>query len=119
MLPKWTVLYNIVSPENNNFVGTGWEFFDNEQDAQLCYNRQAHNGNVPTKRPFYPTDGEHLGAAHKEEISLAESIGKRITLICLKARLKEMQNYPVNAEITMYEESELIKAQIQALEDIV
>ena len=52
-LPKWTVLYNIVSLESDRFVGTGWEFFDAEEDASDCYQRHIDVGNCPTKRPFH------------------------------------------------------------------
>lgn len=63
--PKWTVHYNIVSPESDRWVGTGWEFFDNEADAQTAYERHQTLGNVPGKRPFHGgVDRQHLGAAH-------------------------------------------------------
>jgi hypothetical protein len=64
--PRWTVLYNIVSKENDRWVGTAWEFFDDERDAQKCYDRQIREGNCPTKRPYYDKcDRPHLGAAHQ------------------------------------------------------
>ena len=67
-LPRWTVTYNNVSPESYRWGGRGWEFFDEEKDAQTCYDRQVRVGNCPTKRPFYQrTDFEHLGAAHQWE----------------------------------------------------
>lgn len=60
--PKWTVFYTITSEENSYWVGTGWEFFDNEEDAQTCFDRHVHIGNCPTKRPFYySADCQHLG----------------------------------------------------------
>lgn len=63
--PMWTVCYNIVSRESLRWVGTGWEFFDNECDAQACFDRHVKNGNCPTKRPYYRArDRIHLGAAH-------------------------------------------------------
>lgn len=63
-LPKWTVCYNIVS-KPNKWVGTAWEFFDEEFDAQACYDHQIKIGNCPTKRPYYDeADREHLGAVH-------------------------------------------------------
>ncbi len=72
MKPKWTVLYNIVSKENGWFIGTGWEFFEDEKDAEMCYERQLAAGNCPTKRPFYlRVDGHHLGATHREIRELA------------------------------------------------
>ena len=70
--PKWIVNYNIVSPENNRWIGTGWEFFDTEEEATYCYNRHLGAGNVPCKRPYYHTDGEYLGAAHIELRSRAK-----------------------------------------------
>lgn len=62
--PKWTVLYNVVS-ERSSWIGTAWEFFDNESSAQLCYDKQLATGNCPTKRPFHESDIQHLGAAHR------------------------------------------------------
>lgn len=63
--PRWTVCYNIVSPESDTWVGTGWEFFDEECAATLAYERHQRLGNCPTKRPYYhASDYEHLGAAH-------------------------------------------------------
>lgn len=65
-LPKWTVLYNIVSLEADAFVGTGWEFFALEDDASACYQRHIDVGNCPTKRPFNrKCDIPHLGAHHR------------------------------------------------------
>lgn len=67
-LPRWTVHYNVVSPESGRWTGSGWEFFDEERDAQSCYERNLKAGNCPTKRPFHePVDGPHLGAAHAHE----------------------------------------------------
>jgi len=63
--PKWTVLYNIVSAESDQWVGTGWEFFDSEEAASRCYVRHVASGNCPTKRPYHSFDREHLGAAHR------------------------------------------------------
>lgn len=77
-LPKWTVLYNIVSP-GSNWVGTGWEFFDQETDATACYERQIAIGNCPTKRPFnLSCDWEHLGAAHRWKIKMPRDDRKEI-----------------------------------------
>lgn len=68
MIPNWTVTYNIVSPESNSWVGTGWEFFTDEKDAQKAYDRHISLGNVPTKRPYYDKhDAVHLGAIHDYE----------------------------------------------------
>jgi hypothetical protein len=67
--PRWTVHYNIVSPESDRWVGTGWEFFDNEAQATDCYRRQGKLGNVPSKRPFYPAvDTVHLGIADQHRL---------------------------------------------------
>ncbi len=57
--PKWTVVYNIPSP-NDGFVGKGWEFFDDEAHAEHCYRKQIARGNVPTMRPFHPSDKQHM-----------------------------------------------------------
>ena len=71
--PQWTVLYNIVSEESDKWVGTGWEFFDDEAQATKCYERQIKNGNCPTKRPFYSSqDAQHLGAVHNALRRLTE-----------------------------------------------
>ena len=45
--PKWAVCYNIVSPESNTWIGTGWEFFDEEPAAQICYERHISLGDCP------------------------------------------------------------------------
>lgn len=64
--PKWTVLYNIVSAESATYVGTGWEFFDDEREAKACYERHIASGNCPAKRRYSPIpDFQHLGAAHQ------------------------------------------------------
>jgi hypothetical protein len=66
--PKWTVLYNIVSKEvddSPDWIGTGWEFFNDEAAADRCYTWHDAAGNVPTKRPFHPNDAVHLAATHR------------------------------------------------------
>jgi hypothetical protein len=64
--PRWTVASNIVSPESDKWVGTCWEFFNEEGQAEECYARQVKAGNCPTKRPFFKnSDREHLGAVHR------------------------------------------------------
>ena len=64
--PRYTVVYNIVSPESSKWIGTGWEFFDNKKDAEECNRRHIENGNVPMLRPFYERpDRERMGAAHR------------------------------------------------------
>ena len=63
-VPKWTVHYNITSPESERWVGTGWEFFDSEGDTEKAYRRHISLGNTPSKRPFHPSDANHLGACH-------------------------------------------------------
>lgn len=62
--PKWTVVYNITSPESEKWVGTGWEFFDLEKEASEAYQRHVNLDNCPTKRPFHIDDRKHLGACH-------------------------------------------------------
>lgn len=63
--PCWTVHYNIVSPESDRWIGDGWEFFDEEDQATRCFERHHRAGDCPTKRPYYrATDIHHLGAAH-------------------------------------------------------
>lgn len=58
--PKWTVLYNIPG----EYVGTGWEFFSSEEEADKRYTILKEHKYVPCKRKFYPSDIQHLGAAH-------------------------------------------------------
>lgn len=65
MIPQWTLLYNIVSPENPKWVGTGWEFFDSFEEADKARRRHIALGNVPTLRPYHELDARHLGAAHR------------------------------------------------------
>jgi len=65
VMPKWTVLYNIVS-DNPEWVGTGWEFFTDKKDAEKCFDKQRKNGNCATLRPFHKgCDTTHLGVAHR------------------------------------------------------
>ena len=64
-LPNWTVRYNIVSPENKHWIGTGWEFFDIKDDADACYKRHQELRNCPSRRPFHKNDIPHLGAVHR------------------------------------------------------
>lgn len=63
--PKYTVLYNIVTP-GSQWIGTGWQFFDDQNAAKRCYEYQQENGNCPTLRPYSEVpDYQHLGAAHR------------------------------------------------------
>jgi len=63
--PRWTVVSNILSLESDKWVGTCWEFFDEESQAEECYTRQIEAGNTPTKRPYFESsDRGHLGAVH-------------------------------------------------------
>lgn len=64
-MPRWTVNYNIVSPESDKWIGTGWEFFDEEHDAASCYRRHRMLGNVPTMRPFHHSDVYSMGIVHQ------------------------------------------------------
>lgn len=63
--PTWTVYYNIVSPECDKWVGTGYEFFDTKEQAEAAQKRLTLLGNVVGVRPFYKNDEPHLGAAHR------------------------------------------------------
>lgn len=63
--PAWTVLYNIVSKENSKWIGTGWEFFDEESEASKCYKRHLNSNNTPIKRKYHKNDKVHLGAVHR------------------------------------------------------
>lgn len=67
-MPRWTVAANITT-DGIPWVGTSWEFFDDEKDANRCYMKHVKAGNVPTKRPFrLETDISHLGAAQQHSI---------------------------------------------------
>lgn len=68
-LPKYTVTYTIKSPECNEFVGTGWEFFWDEGHASLCYQRHLRLGNCPAIRPFHQNDTPHLGPLHRMRLT--------------------------------------------------
>lgn len=64
--PAWTVCYNTVSIESEQWIGTGWEFFNKYDDAEKCFKRQCAIGNCPTLRLYHEqTDCIHLGAVHK------------------------------------------------------
>jgi hypothetical protein len=65
MQPKWTVVYNIVSP-GSRWIGTGWEFFDDAASMERRKNELSAKGQTTTSRPYYPaTDKSHLGAVHE------------------------------------------------------
>ena len=64
-MPKWTVYYNINSPENNQWTGTGYEFFDDFNDAEKALRRLQARGEVAGLRPFHELDARHLGAVHR------------------------------------------------------
>lgn len=58
--PNWTVCYNIPS-KPDSWVGSGWEFFDDEKDAKACYDKHAALGNHPTMRSYCtPLDWQFL-----------------------------------------------------------
>lgn len=65
MKPNWTVFTNLVSPESSRWIGMSWEFFDEEIDADKCFERHFVLGNVPTKRKFNESDRPHMGAVHR------------------------------------------------------
>jgi hypothetical protein len=62
--PTWTVLYNLTSAASP-WVGTAWEFFDDEAPARSRYKALVALGLYPTCRPYYSAqDKPHLGAVH-------------------------------------------------------
>lgn len=64
--PNFTVFYNIVSPESDKWIGTGWEFFDSIKDAENCRLRHEKLGNCAMLRAYFDkVDYLHLGAAHR------------------------------------------------------
>ncbi len=61
--PKWTIHYK--SGRHGYWIGTAWEFYDEETDAQKRYDELSRIEAVsPTERPYHPSDRQHLGAAH-------------------------------------------------------
>lgn len=58
--PNWTVVYSIVSKENSTWIGTGWEFFDEESDARKCYDRHNSSGNTAKIRRYTPKVDEEV-----------------------------------------------------------
>ena len=66
--PQWTILYNISPEENQKWVGTAWEFFDNHEVAEIRYKILKEDKQYcPGLRPFnYDCDNKHLGAAHSD-----------------------------------------------------
>lgn len=94
--PKWTVLYNIVSKEDDSFpkwIGTGWEFFNDEEAANKCYTWHAASGNMPTKRPYHPNDAAHLAATHQTTEILRHAYEKLLETAALYDHLLGEQNY--------------------------
>lgn len=74
--PKWTVRYNIVN-KHSPWIGTGWEFFDSEREAEIAYKKHIDLGNVPTKRPFHRAcDTKHLGCVDRNRIT--DNLAKEI-----------------------------------------
>ena len=64
-LPKWTIIYNTTNDENT-WIGSAWEFFDNENIETKRYEELSKLNKYPTKRPYYHNqDFNHLGAAHQ------------------------------------------------------
>lgn len=64
-LPKWTLIYNTVNVENV-WIGSAWEFFDEEITATKRYEELSKLNLYPTKRPYYHSqDFSHLGASHQ------------------------------------------------------
>ena len=61
--PHWTVCYNIAG----KWIGTGWEFFDLQEEAKVCYEKQIEIGNCPVMRPYnHSHDKKFLGSIHQE-----------------------------------------------------
>jgi hypothetical protein len=64
--PQWTLFVNISCP-GSKWVGTTWEFYDDEEQAKDRYEHYKFIGNVPILRPFHYTDQKHLGAVHSKQ----------------------------------------------------
>jgi hypothetical protein len=66
--PNWTVLYNIDS--KTKWVGTGWEFFDTEEEAKTLMKKRQAEGHCCGMRPFNEEcDRKHMGATHQRSIT--------------------------------------------------
>lgn len=58
--PAWTVYSNVTS-EGTTWVGSSWEFFDDEGAADARYTELSEQGHCPTKRPYYRrADSQYL-----------------------------------------------------------
>ena len=68
--PRWTVHYNIVN--SSRWIGRGWEFFDEAEEAAQVANKRTEEGHSVSIRPFHPNDIPNMGAVHRP--SLKESI---------------------------------------------
>ena len=63
--PKWTVIYNLPTRESA-WIGTAWEFYEEESNAQRRYDELVKDGRYPTKRPYHrDNDRSHLAAVHE------------------------------------------------------
>jgi hypothetical protein len=62
-MPAWTLSYNVKTP-GSRWIGTAWEFFDDEVQAQRRFDELRAADAYPTKRPYHSYDRVHLGAAH-------------------------------------------------------
>lgn len=61
--PVLTVVTNI---DNGEYVGTQWEFFNDEFKAKECYDKHIAKGHCSTMRMFNERmDRQHMGAVHR------------------------------------------------------
>lgn len=61
MIPSWTLFACV---PGDKYVGTCWQFFDDEEIARLAFDEATARGWVCTLRPFAEADRRHMGAAH-------------------------------------------------------
>lgn len=110
MQPNWTVLYSIKSPENDKWTGKGFEFFDKEEDAEACYQRQILAGNQPTKRLYYDNvDWENLALHHRVKFLTEDQSGivaahvKSLSSSELVESVNRYQNMPTCLSLVLNE----------------
>ena len=58
--PKWTVISNLKRRETTIWIGMSVELFDDEKEAEKCYQRHRQSGDTATKRPFHSSDEQYM-----------------------------------------------------------
>ena len=114
--PRWTVLYNIVSPESNKWIGKGYEFFDKKEDAEKAYLRVRGEGKCGTKRPYHSVDDKflHMVPAPKKEESMKMNEDKGTQKVVIPQEvynLKETEIEEYKARIPKENKSKKVREQ--------